>query len=167
MSLKTTNEQTTKSIMKSLYTGDTPFELTVAEMNQYMGHCNILKGLSALSTTHSKTLQKNVVILTEMLQTLKPEGERIEERRDDLNERAQKEGSTEKIIADRKAIKTETSAFNEKKHKIKLFMVPEDAFPNDKEKYGIKKVPGQMGQSQEFDRYESFLELIGYIITEK
>lgn len=153
--------------MKSLYTGDTPFELTVGEMGQFMGNCNILKGLSALSPEHSKTLQKNVVILTETIEGIKPDGDRIEERRDDLNDRVQKEGETEELRTLRKTIKKETKDYNEKKHKVKLFMVPEDGFPKDKEKFGVKKIAGQMGQSQEFDRYESFLELIGYIITEK
>lgn len=166
MALATNQPNTIKSIMKSIYTGDTPFELTVGEMGEYMGHCNILKGLSALSTEHSKILQKNVVILTDALQAVKADGERIEERREDLNERVAREGDSETIRVDRKAVKTETKEFNEKQHKVKLFTVPEDAFPKDKDKFGMKKSQSQFGV-QEFDRYESFLELLGKIIIEK
>lgn len=170
---KKTTEQSIRSIMKS-FKGETEFKLTPGELDTALHHCNMLKDMSTLAYEDGKKLQKNVSIISTILLPIQADANLLNERRDDMNERASKattQEELEKLKEDRKKHAVEVKTYNEKKHSIHLFKVPEDKFiteEKDKANFGVKKINQQQGPPLEVERYPCFLELLGLgIISEK
>ncbi len=172
--IKQTTEKTIRSIMKS-FKGDTEFKFTPGELDSIVYHCNILKDMSTIPFEEGKKLQKNVSIASELLAPIQADATLINERREDMNERASKAATPddlETLKKERKNYASDVEKYNKKKHTISLFTVSEEKFVKGDEdiaKFGIKKIPQQQGQPPiEIERYPSFLELLGLgIITEK
>lgn len=157
------------------FKGDTKFDFTVAELRTAAEACNILKDMSALPYEEGKKLQKNISIISPLLVPLQDEANIIDGRKDDINERVIKATTPEALEGlkkDRTSHNEEVRKFNNKKHSVMLFIIPEEKFittEEDKAKFGAKKFNQKEGHPPlEVERYPYFLELIGLgIITEK
>lgn len=162
MSLKTNKERSIRSVTKSLYNGDTKFDLTFFEINEKIFHCNMLKDMSAISFDSSIKLNRNSKILVLALDELSEAGEILTERAENINERIKNEGETE----DLKKLRADTDKLivehNNRTISVHLYTLDQADFPTDKEKFGSKLI-----QSGQRDRFASFLELLGNIIKEK
>lgn len=171
----------------------TKFELTIQEMLNIQGHCNVLKDFVHISFEDGLMLQKNVSIIKKTFEELNSKGELLDERTKSLNKEAIKlheenialnkrstdgengktlqpdreklNTSQEKLTKDREDNEKKIKEYNLKKHVIQLNTISLDSFPKERAKYDKKTISNGQ-QSQEVERYASFLELVGTIIPE-
>lgn len=169
------------------------FKLTEPEAANIQFHCNVLKDFAHISFDDGLRLQKNVSIIKNLAEKLIPESELIKERQEalnkariawqkkdtDINKRSASGEDGKTILPDREKLNAEMEKLNndqellnkkvndghKKKYEILLNVLPKSAFPKGRGDYDKKTISNGQ-QSQEVERFSSFLELVGTVITD-
>lgn len=118
----------------NLKTVDKPeVEFTFGKLKAFADNCNVMKTFTKTTFLNLRKFQKNFVKATDKLEEASIESTMINERTEKLNEEYKDNYENPKYLEFKKELMGVIKEFNERKLKLKIFVMPTSDFPNDVE----------------------------------